>query len=163
MSEALTEVRIMGLIPSNNGVAVFLGNEEKTFSIHVDHGVGTNIALLLKGEKRQRPLTHDLINLIFQAFTITVVKIIINDLKEDTYFARLVLRAENEIHRKLAEIDARPSDCLAIALETQTPIYVSAKVWDQVADVSDVFDEMKKKFDEMETDGDPDEEEESDD
>jgi bifunctional DNase/RNase len=138
----------MGLIPSNNGVAVFLGNEEKTFSIHVDHGVGTNIALLLRGEKRQRPLTHDLINLIFQAFTISVVKIVINDLKDDTYFARLVLRAENEVHRKLAEIDARPSDCLAIALETQTPIYVSAKVWDQVSDITDVFEEMKKKFDE---------------
>jgi uncharacterized protein len=152
MSEALTEVRIMGLIPSNNGVAVFLGNEEKTFSIHVDHGVGTNIALLLKGEKRQRPLTHDLINLIFQAFTISVVKIVINDLKDDTYFARLVLRAENEVHRKLAEIDARPSDCLAIALETKTPIYVAAKVWDQVVDISDVFDEMKKKFNDMGSD-----------
>jgi uncharacterized protein len=147
MADVLTEVRIVGLIPSSQGVTVFLGNEEKMFSIHVDHGVGTSIAMLLRGEKRPRPLTHDLIGLIFQAFTISVVKIVINDLKGETYFARLVLMAENEVHRKMAEIDARPSDCLAIALETESPIYVSAKVWDQVLDVSEVFEEMKLKFD----------------
>lgn len=149
MSEHTTEVRIMGLIPSNNGVAVFLGNEEKTFSIHVDHGVGTNIALLLRGEKRPRPLTHDLINHIFQAFQIRVMKIVINDLKDDTYYARLVLMAENEVHKKMVEIDARPSDCLAIALETKSAIHVADKVWGQVNDLSELFEEMKQKFEEQ--------------
>ncbi|MDZ4788045.1 MAG: bifunctional nuclease family protein [Blastochloris sp.] len=148
MAEVLTEVRIVGLIPSKNSVAIFLGNETKMFSIHVDHIVGTNIALLLRGEKRKRPLTHDLINLIFQAFTIRVTKIIINDFKDETYFARLVLQAENEIQRKIVEIDARPSDCMAIAVETKTPLHVSAKVWDNVADSSDLFEEMKQNFEE---------------
>lgn len=146
MADVLTEIRILGLIPSNNGVAVFLGNEEKTFSIQVDHAMGTAIAFQLRGEKRQRPLTHDLINLIFQAFTIKVNKIIINDMKQDTYFARLILTAENEIHRKVVEIDARPSDCIAIAVETKTPLFVSAKVWDTVTDVGGLFEEMKDKF-----------------
>jgi bifunctional DNase/RNase len=108
MAEDLIEVKIVGLVPSNSGIAVFLGNGEKTFSIHVDHGVGTSIALLLKEQKRERPLTHDLIHLIFRAFNVSVERIVINDLRDDTYFARLTLKAENEVHRKITEIDARP-------------------------------------------------------
>ena len=79
MSDGSTLVQILGLMPAANGMAVFLGNETKTFSIHVDHGVGTSIALLLKGEKRERPLTHDLIHLILQGFGITVDRVLIND------------------------------------------------------------------------------------
>ena len=66
MTDAI-QVQILGLMPAANGMAVFLGNDTKTFSIHVDHGVGTSIALLLKGEKRERPLTHDLIHLILHS------------------------------------------------------------------------------------------------
>ena len=160
MAEKLIEVKILGLVPSNTGIAVFLGNGEKTFSIHVDHGVGTNIALLLRGEKRERPLTHDLIGLIFKAFAITVERIIINDLRDDTYFARITLRAENEVHKKITEIDARPSDCLAIALEAGKKIFVARRVWDQVSDISQMFEEMKEKFEQGGGDDDIEEEDE---
>lgn len=156
MNDALIEVKIQGLVPSENGITLFLGNQEKIFTIQVDHGVGTNIALLLRGEKRHRPLTHELIGLIFKAFAISVQRIVINDLREDTYYARITLRAENEIHKKITEIDARPSDCLAIALETGNKIFVARKVWDQVTDVTAQFEE---NFD-SETDESPDEEEE---
>jgi bifunctional DNase/RNase len=149
--DALHEVRIVGLVPSNSGIAVFLGNEEKTFSIHVDHGVGTNIAILLKGEKRERPLTHDLIGMVFQSFGITVERIVINDLRNDTYFARITLKARNEIHNKITEIDARPSDCLAIALQTEKPVFVAEKVWSQVSDLSALLEQMKEKMEEGES------------
>ncbi len=146
MADDLIEINILGLFPSNTGVAVFLGNEDKAFSIHVDHGVGASIAMLLRGQKRERPLTHDLIDLIFKSFNISVQRIVINDLRNDTYFARLTLKAENEIHKKITEIDARPSDCLAIALEEKQPIYVSPKVWNKVTDISSVLQEMKDKM-----------------
>lgn len=158
MAEELIEVSILGLFPSNSGVAVFLGNNEKTFSIHVDHGVGASIAMLLRGQKRERPLTHDLIDLIFKAFNIQVKKIVINDLRNDTYFARLTLKAENEIHKKITEIDARPSDCLAIALEEKQPIFVAAAVWNKVTDISEVLEEMKDKLQDSLDEEDPDEE-----
>jgi len=154
MGDDVVEVTIRGLFPSNSGVAVFLGNEEKTFSIHVDHGIGTNIAMLLRGQKRERPLTHDLIDLIFQAFNITVQRIVINDLRNDTYFARLTLKAENEVHKKITEIDARPSDCLAIALEENQPILVASSVWNKVTDISYVLQEMKEKLQDQEEDDD---------
>jgi hypothetical protein len=150
MSEELIKVRIVGIMPSDSGIAVFIGNEEKTFSLHVDQGVGTAIAVLLRGEKRERPLTHDLIHLIFQAFAISVEKIVINDMRNETYFARILLRAENEIHhQKITEIDARPSDCLAIALQEKKPIYITPNVWEQVVDVSPLLEKIQQKYDEV--------------
>ncbi|MEO0454266.1 MAG: bifunctional nuclease domain-containing protein [Verrucomicrobiota bacterium] len=159
MSGDLVEVKIMGLVPSNSGIAVFLGNEEKTFSIHVDHGVGTSIALLLKDQKRERPLTHDLIDLIFKSFQISVERIVINDLRNDTYYARITLKAQNEIHRKITEIDARPSDCLAIALAEKKPIYVAQSVWNKVSDITSLLENLKQ---ESELEEDEDEEENQD-
>jgi len=146
MSDGSTLVQILGLMPAANGMAVFLGNEKKTFSIHVDHGVGTSIALLLKGEKRERPLTHDLIHLILQGFGITVDRVLINDLRNDTYFARLTLRQVGPGGTSITEIDARPSDCVAVALETQKPIHVAKAVWDKVSDMTPFLQELKKKF-----------------
>jgi len=156
MTDAI-QVQILGLMPAANGMAVFLGNETKTFSIHVDHGVGTSIALLLKGEKRERPLTHDLIHLILQGFSITVDRVIINDLRNDTYFARLTLRQTGAGGTSITEIDARPSDCVAVALETQKPIFVAKSVWEKVSDMTPFLQELKKKFESNE-DGEAEEE-----
>jgi bifunctional DNase/RNase len=158
--DPLHEVKIVGLMPSSAGIAVFLGNEEKTFTIHVDQAVGTSIAILLKGQRRERPLTHDLIGLIFQAFGITVERIVINDLRNDTYFARLTLKARNEIHNKITEIDARPSDCLAIALQTGKPVYVADKVWRQVVDLTKQLEQLKEKMEQEGSDDDESGEEE---
>ncbi len=146
MASDAIQVQILGLMPAASGMAVFLGNDTKTFSIHVDHGVGTSIALLLKGEKRERPLTHDLIHLILKGFGISVDKVIINDLRNDTYFARLTLRQIGPGGTSITEIDARPSDCVAVALETGKPIYVSREVWDKVSDMTSFLHELKKKF-----------------
>ncbi len=143
--DPLHEVRIVGLLPANTGISIFLGNDEKTFSILVDHAVGTSIALILRGEKRERPLTHDLLGMVLSSFGISVERIVINDLRNDTYFARITLKASNEVHNKITEIDARPSDCLAIACRESKPVFVADKVWRQVADLSDVLEEMKKR------------------
>jgi len=88
--------------------------------------IGTNeaavIALELSGVKYRRPLTHDLLKSVIDGFNAKVQKIIISSLKENTYYARLyILAAENSI----VEIDARPSDSIAMALKTKAPIFVS--------------------------------------
>ncbi|MDR1303723.1 MAG: bifunctional nuclease family protein [Verrucomicrobiales bacterium] len=146
MTEALIEVRILGLMPSGHDIAVFLGNEEKVFSIHVDGGVGANIALILQGNQRERPLTHDLIGLIFKAFAISVERVVINDLRNDIYYARLILKMDDAAHTRITEIDARPSDCLAIALETGKRVFVTPKVWREVSDLSATLEEMQHKL-----------------
>ena len=70
---------------------------------------------------------------------------IVNDLKRTTYFARLVLSAENKSQqKKIIEIDARPSDCIAMAIQQRAPIYVSLDVWNQVEDITEVLRKMEE-------------------
>ena len=73
-------------------------------------------------------------------------RIVVNDLKDGTYFARLVLSAENESQqKKIIEIDARPSDCIAMATQQLAPIFVSLDVWDEVEDMTEVLRKMQQE------------------
>jgi uncharacterized protein len=146
MSKPVVEVQIRGLAETSGGCAVFLGNEEKVFVMFVDQSVGLAIALFQKGTKKERPLTHDLLANILRALDAKIEKVIVNDLKAGTYFARLVLSAENELkQKKIIEIDARPSDCIAMATQQPAPIYVSLDVWDQLEDVTDVLRKIQQE------------------
>jgi uncharacterized protein len=140
MSKPVVEVQIRGLAATSGGCAVFLGNEEKVFVMFVEQSVGAAIALFQQGTKKERPLTHDLLANILRALDAKIEKVIVNDLQGGTYFARLVLSAENELNqKKLIEIDARPSDCIAMATQQPAPIYVSLDVWDQLEDVTETL------------------------
>jgi bifunctional DNase/RNase len=146
MKKDVVAVEVRGIIPTNAGVAVFLGNEEKVFVIYVDHSVGTAIGMFLSGTEKERPLTHDLFALVLQAFGAKVERVVINDLKSGTYFGRLILVVENEIQqRKIIELDARPSDCIALAAQQKAPIFVSQAVWDEVDDMSEVLRQMEEQ------------------
>ncbi|GAB4179731.1 MAG: bifunctional nuclease family protein [Terrimicrobiaceae bacterium] len=136
-------VEVKGLIPTANGVAVFLGNPEKTFVIYVDHSVGSAIGMFMSGTAKERPLTHDLMAMVLEALGASVQRVIINDFKSGTFFGRLILTAENELQqRKILEIDARPSDCIALATQQKAPIFVSQLVWDEVEDTTGLLEEM---------------------
>jgi bifunctional DNase/RNase len=144
MSKDVIQVQIKALIPTNAGVAVFLGNEEKIFVIYVDPSVGSAINMFVNGTAKERPLTHDLMALILAAVGAKVERVIVNDLKSGTYFGRLIITAENELQqRKIIELDSRPSDCLAMATQQKAPIFVSREVWDEVEDMSDVLETMQ--------------------
>ena len=140
MSKPVIEVQIRGLAATSGGWAVFLGNEEKVFVILVDQSVGAAIAMFKQGTQKERPLTHDLLANILRALGAKIERVIVNDLKRGTYFARLVLSSENESQqKKIIEIDARPSDCIAMATAQHAPIYVSLDVWDEVEDMTEAL------------------------
>ncbi len=146
MSNPVIPVQVKALIPTNAGVAVFVGNEEKIFVIYVDPNVGSAINMFLSGASKERPLTHDLMALVLAAVGAKVERVIINDLKSGTYFGRLIITAENELQqKKIIELDARPSDCIALATQQKAPIYVSSEVWDEVEDMSDVLENMQQQ------------------
>lgn len=146
MSKSVIPVQMKALIPTNAGVAVFVGNEEKIFVIYVDPSVGNAINMFLSGAAKERPLTHDLMALLLAAVGAKVERVIINDLKSGTYYGRLIITAENELQqRKIIELDARPSDCIAMATQQKAPIYVSSEVWDEVEDMSDVLEKMQQE------------------
>lgn len=145
MSKPVIEVRVRALIPTGSGCAVFLGNAEKVFVIYVDPSVGGAIGMFINGQEKERPLTHDLIALILQALGAKVERVVINDLKSATYFGRLILSAENEIQqRKIIELDARPSDCIALAAQQRAPIYVTESVWNEVEDMTEVLEKIEQ-------------------
>ena len=150
MKNDVTPVQIRGILPANSGCALFIGNEQKVFAIHVEPQMGVIIGMFLKQQPKERPLTHDLINRIFQGFGINVERVIITDLKGSTYFARLILQQHNEVARKIVELDARPSDCLAIAAAQKKPIFVSNALFEQVEDMSEVLNRINETGSETE-------------
>ena len=144
MKNDAVPVQIRGLLPANTGCAIFVGNEQKVFVINVEPNMGAVIGMFLRGTAKERPLTHDLIANVFKGFNISVERVVITELRNSTYFARLILQQQNELGRKIVEIDARPSDCLAIATAQKRPIYVAAKLFEQVEDMSEVLERMNE-------------------
>ncbi len=136
MKQSVVPVEIRLVYPTRHGWSIFLGTDEKVFVIQVEHAMGTVIEMFLHATPKERPLTHDLINLIFKGFGIGLERVVITDLKNSTFFGRLILQQENELGRKLVELDARPSDCLALAIAHKKPIFVTAPLFAQVEDMS---------------------------
>ncbi|MDB6127335.1 MAG: hypothetical protein JWM35_1231, partial [Verrucomicrobia bacterium] len=116
MNQDVLTVVIKGVMPAANGCAVFLGDDTKTFVIYVDHSVGNAIQMTIDGVKKERPLTHDLIGSILLGLGARLDYVVVNDDREQTFFARIILRMENELAKKIIEIDARPSDSIVLAL-----------------------------------------------
>ena len=137
MKSEVLPVEIRGILPANTGCAIFVGNSSKVFVIQVEHNMGAVIGMFLQQTPKERPLTHDLMNNIFKGFNVTIERVIITELKNSTYYARLILQQENELGRKIVEIDARPSDCLALATAQKRPIFVTSSLFEQVEDMSE--------------------------
>ena len=152
MSKPVIEVCVCAIVATSGGYAIFLGNEEKVFVILVDPGVGGAIIMAIAGTLKERPLTDDLLVSTLQALGARTETVVLNDLKDDTYFARLVLNVENELQHKIVEIDARPSDCIALATRQRAPIYVNIDVWNEVEDMTEELQKLEKKATE-ESDG----------
>lgn len=85
------------------------------------------IALALQGHEPQRPMTHDLMKSVFTELGASISHILINNIQENTFFAKIVV--EQGSHT--VEIDARPSDAIALAVRTDVPIYVETHVFEQ--------------------------------
>lgn len=141
----LVRVEPVALLPTQAGCAVFLGNGTKSIVFYIDPGVGASINASLSGQHPPRPLTHDLFLLTLQTFGATVSRAVIVRMEQEIYFARLIIEAENEImERKIVELDARPSDCLALVVRCGAPLYVVRELWDKLEDMSGVLAEMRE-------------------
>jgi bifunctional DNase/RNase len=82
----------------------------------------------VKGLQLQRPLTHDLLGNVIDALSAELEKIVINDLQDHTFYAKLVIRQ----HGELIEVDSRPSDAIALGVANEVPIYVEDHVLREV-------------------------------
>ncbi len=142
----LVRVEPIALMPTQAGCAVFLGDGAKVIVFFIDPGVGASINAVLAGQVPSRPLTHDLYLHTLAAFGATISRAVIVRMENEVYFARLIIEAENEImERKIIELDARPSDCLAVAVRCEAPVYVVRELWDTLEDMSATLAEMRKQ------------------
>ena len=103
--------------------------ENRWLPIVVGSSEAQAIALQLENISPPRPLTHDLIRNLLETLDAKVERIVVNDLRDNTYFALLGLNLNGE----LRNIDARPSDAIALALRTSAPIFVEGNVMRQAA------------------------------
>ncbi len=87
------------------------------------------IALEIEGIKPPRPLTHDLLKQLTDSLGATVIEVVIDELRDNTFYAKIIL----EVSGFSQEIDARPSDAIALAVRAQSPIFVSETVMDSAA------------------------------
>ncbi|HET9886172.1 MAG TPA: bifunctional nuclease family protein [bacterium] len=97
---------------------------DRMLPIWIGPSEASSIAIQLSGRKFQRPLTHDLLKTIVQGLGARIPKIAIVELRDKTYYAKVYLERASE----LISIDARPSDCIALALRTQSAIFVSEEL-----------------------------------
>ncbi len=90
--------------------------------------IGSSEALAIdrrvKGYKPPRPMTHDLVASVIDSLSGTLDRVLVNDLQDHTFYAKLVIRHDGE----LVEVDSRPSDAIALGVATDTPIFVAEHV-----------------------------------
>ncbi len=123
------QVEILGLSasPSAGGAYALLLKEiygVRRLPIIIGQFEAQSIALEMEGIKPPRPLTHDLMKNVIENLGGTISEIIINELRENTFYAKIIL----EISSMTNEIDSRPSDAIALAVRTGAPLYVSEDV-----------------------------------
>lgn len=127
---AFVEVKIDGLamdMVSNSPVVVLkAADNEKVLPIWIGHSEAWAIAMEISGVGAKRPLTHDLFRITLEAVGCRLEKVEITELKEQTFYARLYVKFGD----KSAEIDARPSDSIALALKSNCPIFVNEDLFD---------------------------------
>ena len=128
------QCEILGLSssPSTGGAYAILLKEvngNRRLPIIIGAFEAQAIALEIEGIKPPRPLTHDLLKQITDNLGATIIEVIIDDLRENTFYAKIIF----EVSALTNEIDARPSDAIALAVRAQAPIYVAESVMEVAA------------------------------
>ena len=114
-----------------------LGTPIKQFAIYTNPDVGKRIQRHLQNQPKRRPHMHDLLYQIFQGLNIDVLRVVINEVKETLYHARLFIKQQIETKCHILEIDARPSDCLCLAIENDIPLYCTQEVFEKAMAVEE--------------------------
>lgn len=133
----LVPIKFQKILQAKTYCCIVLGNDEKKFGIYTDLNNGKAIQDYLTESEKLRPSTHDLLSMIFRGLDVKVRQVVINGLDETIYLARLFLEQKNGEILNIVEIDARPSDCVALAIIHKAPLFCSREVFDQTVAVFD--------------------------
>ncbi len=138
-------VKFNGIIETQEGYAVFVTDGAKNVAFFIDKFTGEAICMARDGITTIRPHTHMLMESVIAGLGAKVEKVVVHTLKEDCYYAHLYLSQTTGREKHIIEIDARPSDCIALALGSGAPVYVKPKVWKDSEDMTRVLDQHKSE------------------
>lgn len=149
---ALEEVFVNGIAVDKEKNPVVLlksENDSEVLPIWIGRAEASSILTALAGETFKRPMTHDLMRILVDVLGASVARVEITGIRENTYFARIVLHKNGEIFY----VDARPSDSIALALRTKAPIYVESDMYKvhkrNLQSGHEDEDEVKKRLKEL--------------
>jgi bifunctional DNase/RNase len=138
------EMRVSGIAldPFTNTPIVILKDVtgEKVLPIWIGFMEASAIAMELEKTPRARPLTHDLMKTLLETLKFSITRVDVTDLRNDTFYAEIHLKKGSEEHI----VDSRPSDAIAIALRTGSPIFVRDEVFEKSKKLE--IDEEKEKL-----------------
>jgi uncharacterized protein len=139
MSEMVVESVRVHMLSSQHVVILKESGRDRYLPIWIGPWEANAIAMRLQGVVPDRPLTHDLFREALEELGATVQRIVVSDLSEDTYRARLLLEMGGVPH----EVDARPSDAIALAIRVGAPIYATQEVLDRAGVVPETDEDEK--------------------
>lgn len=138
-------VQSVEIVSTKGGTALFLITKEKTIVIQVDGAIGEALLSAQNGKQPERPQTHDCMFNLLAGLDAKVSHVVIVDAQDGVFFARIIVKQDGPIAKKIAEIDARPSDALVLALKSKCPIFLHRKVLDACEDMADTLARLRKK------------------
>lgn len=137
MLTELVQLTFDKIMQTRSYTVVILGAHDKRFAIYTDPSIGKTLQMYLTGVEKPRPLTHDLIDLMFKGLGVRIMQVVITDIQETVYYARIFLVQDLGEIRHIVEIDARPSDCITLALMNNVPVYCTREVLEKTVPVDD--------------------------
>ena len=127
------------MLSSQHVVILREADRERYLPIWIGSWEAQSIAMKLQGIEAERPLTHDLLASILSELGVSVRRIVVSDLADETYRARIVLASDGDDH----EIDARPSDAIALAVRVAAPIFATEAVLDRASVIPEADEEER--------------------
>ncbi|HVL47559.1 MAG TPA: bifunctional nuclease family protein [Candidatus Thermoplasmatota archaeon] len=131
-------MKVESVLLSGQGPVVFLapangGGDDRVLPIFIDHGQALNIQLALEKQLSPRPMTHDLFSAVLNELGAIVHSVVIEELAQSTFYASLYVQIEKGNDASVKRFDARPSDCIALAVRVGAPISVTRRLLEQAA------------------------------
>lgn len=131
----LVQVSFDKIMQTNAYTVIIFAADSKKIAIYTEPNVGKAIQKYFTGEKQKRPSTFDLIGRVFQGLEVRIKQVVISDVEDTVYFARLFLEQQVGEERSIVEVDARPSDCITLALMHNIPIYCRKEVLEKTLSI----------------------------
>ena len=151
MGKELTEVKVMGIVvdpKASNPVVVLVDlTGKKALPIWIGVFEAEAISRGLEDVVTFRPMTHDLMKQILDTFHASLTQVVINDLKENTFYANLYLNIDG----KELIVDSRPSDAIAMAVRVKAPIFVSESVIEATKQLGLLASNLLEEGDELQS------------